>query len=30
MNIIIDPQARELIETKGKGEFVLDLMRAQG
>lgn len=30
MNIIIDPDARELIETKGNGEFTLDLMRAQG
>ena len=30
MNIIIDPQAKELIETKGQGAFLLELMRAQG
>ena len=30
MNIIIDPQAKELIKIKGEGAFVLELMRAQG
>ena len=30
MNIIIDSQAKELIETKGEGSFILELMRAQG
>lgn len=30
MNIKIDPEAREHILNKGNGEFVLDLMRAQG
>ena len=30
MNIQIDSETRKFIESKGNGEFVLDLMRAQG
>lgn len=30
MNIQIDSETREFIQSKGNGEFVLDLMRAQG
>lgn len=30
MNIQIDSETRNFIESKGNGEFVLDLMRAQG